>query len=239
MKTYVVVGCGGIGFALAPPLARMLMGTDSTLYLVDGKSVRSANLARQFEARDVGENKAIALARRLSDTLGSGTRLTIVPIAAYVEQTEKEAHVWLNEEDPTVFLGVDTAASRVCIENILVEKCRSFTLISGGNAEYDGQAVLTRRLHGKFKTPLPSDVTPDIRVNDGRTPSLIPCDEAQVSEPQLVLANAQAALCMLGLWYGQVLNKPKRDREFNYVKFDMRLPEVFPASRQAVPRQAI
>jgi len=236
MKTYVVVGCGGIGFALAPLVARMLMGTDSMLYLVDGKSVRSANLARQFEARDVGENKAIALARRLSETLGENTRLTIVPVAAYLEQTEQGAHTWLSEEDPTVFLGVDTAASRVCVEDILVERCRSFTLISGGNAEYDGQAVLTRRVNGKFKTPLPSDVTPDIRVNDGRTPSLIPCDEAQVSEPQLVLANAQAALCMLGLWYGQVLNKPKRDRQFNYVKFDMRLPEVFPTSRPAGPR---
>ncbi len=235
-KTYVIAGCGGIGHALAELLARMLMSSPADLYLIDGKAVRTANLARQFGASDIGENKANALARKLSAIVGDNENLNIIPVPNYLEPCLEAAHDWLSVEDPTVFLCVDTAASRVCIEDMLCKHFRSFTLIAGGNAEFDGQATFGRREKGKTKQPLPTEVNPDIRAkSDGRTPSMIPCDEQQVSEPQLVIANAQAAICMLSLWYGQILNTPKRaDRRFNYVTFNVQTPEVFPSIRPAL-----
>lgn len=62
-----VVGCGGTGSLLAEMLCRLLIGTPSTLLLVDPDEVEPHNLLRQnFLPQDIGCNKARCLAERLS-----------------------------------------------------------------------------------------------------------------------------------------------------------------------------
>lgn len=235
MTTYALIGCGGVGYALAPTLTRMLMAAQSSFYLVDGKTIRTANLARQFASSDVGHNKAEALADTCRRLIPIESPLKIHAVASYLEPATADQHEWLKHDDLVVFLAADTKASRVAVERILDDTDSDFTLVSGGNNEWDGQAVITRRRKGKYLDPLPSQVNPNLLENDGRTPSMIPCDELAVSEPQLVIANVQTAACMLGLWYSQVLNKPKR--AFNHVAFNMKTPEVFPSVRVALEGQ--
>jgi tRNA A37 threonylcarbamoyladenosine dehydratase len=235
MTTYAIIGCGGIGYALAPIVTRMLMASQSSLYLVDGKTIRTANLARQFATTDVGQNKAEALADTCRRLIPIESPLKIHAVASYLEPATVEQHEWLQHDDLVVFLAADTKASRVAVERILDATDSNFTLIAGGNNEWDGQAVITRRHRKRYLDPLPSEVNPDLLDNDGRTPSMIPCDEAAVSEPQLVIANVQTAVCMVGLWYSQVLNKPKKP--FNHVAFNMKTPEVFPSVRVALEGQ--
>ena len=231
MKSYAIVGCGGIGFALAPILARLLMATDSTLYLVDGKAVKQSNVTRQFGASAVGKNKAEVLERIVTDIQPESTRLRVAAVPCYLENDTKDMHGWLNDPDLTVFLCVDTAASRIAIEDIISTR-KDYTLVSGGNAEFDGQAIFSQKVKNKVKFRLPSEIDPDLRTrSDGRTPSMIPCDEAQVSEPQLVLANVQAALCMLSLWYNHTIGTDKKAKKINFAAFDVRRPEVFPSWR--------
>ena len=60
----VVVGAGGTGGRLIPPLMQILKRGD-VVAIVDGDHVEDRNLARQnFRTRDVGENKAEVMARR-------------------------------------------------------------------------------------------------------------------------------------------------------------------------------
>lgn len=64
--TIVVVGCGGTGSRLVPDICRLLIGRKARLFLVDHDRVEPHNLGRQsFAGEDVGEFKAVALARRV------------------------------------------------------------------------------------------------------------------------------------------------------------------------------
>lgn len=235
---YVIIGCGGIGYHLAEPLARMLMPMPrSRLFLVDGKPVRRKNLLRQFGTDDIGRSKAECLAGHVRRVLREDDpNVSIVPVDAFVEPELLAHHEeWLSSQNPTIFVCVDNKPSRVYVEDLVEDRFRSCTVISGGNEEIDGQAVLFRRKNGRTVDPLPSEIDPDLAEHDNQMPSSLPCDEATESEPQLALANMGAALAMLGLWYGQVLNTPDRaDRRFNYARFNVSTPEIFPSTESAM-----
>ncbi len=71
-----LVGVGGTGSALAIDLARLVyhargMGQGVRLQLVDGDHVEAKNVGRQqFGECEIGENKAVSMAQRLSEWLG-------------------------------------------------------------------------------------------------------------------------------------------------------------------------
>src|SRR5262245_46622640 len=74
----VLIGCGGIGSQLLPPLARYLASRPEPrplLVLVDGDVFEPGNLGRQVcSTRDLGTNKAEALAPVARD-LGIATQV--------------------------------------------------------------------------------------------------------------------------------------------------------------------
>lgn len=234
-NTFVMIGCGGIGYHMADSLVRLVRNIeDSELYLVDGKRVLNKNLARQFGEGDVGRPKAELLAEKLSASLlGPDDSLRIIPIPEFVEYDNFDEHPWITAERLTVFSGVDLNSSRVLLEDIAAQR-EEMTLLSAGNHIVDGQAVLFRKRDGKNIDPLPSEIDPEILDNDGAMPSEIPCDEAVVSAPQLALANSQAGIAMLSLWYSQVLNEPESGKEFNYVTFNVAEPHVSRFNRPAL-----
>lgn len=238
IKNYVIIGCGGIGFRLAEPLLRMLLPVPGAqLFLVDGKDVRHKNLSRQHGSASVGLNKAVAVARSL-EALVPDSGVKIVPVEHYLEEEFINQHDrWLKLDEMVVFAGVDNKPSRVFIEDAIQQHVSGeCVLISGGNDEDSGQAVLTRFKRRKPLDPLPSEIDPDLLIyDDGRMPSKIPCDEATESEPQLPIANMGAAWCMLSLWYSQIVLTPEReDRRFTHARFDATTPEVFPSTRTAM-----
>lgn len=72
-----LIGCGGTGSYLAEHLARMIAGYRLTceLTLIDGDTVTQDNLWRQnFACHEIGQNKAEALALRLSGRFGIGVQ---------------------------------------------------------------------------------------------------------------------------------------------------------------------
>ena len=82
-----VYGLGGVGGSAAEALARAGVGT---LYLIDADDVAPSNLNRQAVARvsTIGEKKAVAMAKQLSDI---APWVEVVPISRYFsEETKSE-----------------------------------------------------------------------------------------------------------------------------------------------------
>jgi len=232
--TAVVVGCGGIGYRLAEPLTRLLAARpDSQLFLIDGKAVKPDNVSRQHGVDVIGLNKAEALAARLTRLVGpEKVRITAIPF--YFDRPDAaQQRPWLELPHPHVFCGVDTAASRVFLEDRLAT-LPTVTLVSGGNEFFSGQATIWLRRDKRDLTPRPSQLDPDLRRHDQRLPSEIPCDENVVHYPQLGLANDAAALAMLCLWYARVYAPQDKPTTSNYVTFDVRRAELYPAKRAAI-----
>lgn len=233
MPSYVIVGCGGTGYALAEPLLRMLMPLPEVdLWLVDGKDVRSANMARQYGLRDVGRNKAEALADHLNRLKPAGSGPRVTAIGRFFESSSLHAHdEWFGAEDLTLFCCVDSNAARVDIERLIVRR-RDVVYLDAGNEEWDGQAVLYQRRRGRALGPLPSEINPELLANDGRLASQIPCDELAIASPQLVVANMGAAWTMLGLWVAHT--RAFSGEPPNYAAFDVRIPSVRASRRSAL-----
>ena len=63
---FYVIGVGGTGSLLARDLPKLLLGTSHKMMLVDGDTVEPKNIERQgYQAQDVGDNKALALSRKI------------------------------------------------------------------------------------------------------------------------------------------------------------------------------
>ena len=228
-QTAVVIGCGGIGYQLHEPLARMLSYSSVTeLIFVDGKVVTPKNMLRQHHPESVGRNKADVLAENARKFAPENVEVTSIPM--YISEDNKDYHGWLKAERLIVFAGVDNNRTRVMLEEML-ERRKQLMFISGGNDLTKGQAVLWTREGYKDTTPRPSEIDPDILDNLGRAPFEIPCDEVVISAPQTCLANRFAADAMLGIWWSTL--QPKR-RDFNYTTFDIGVPHVSPFNRPAL-----
>lgn len=235
---YVIIGCGGTGYSLAEPLLRMIMPQKkANLWLIDGKTVRSQNMMRQFGLSDVGINKAVALKNHISrilDPKTTGIKITAIP--HYLEPALIGSHrEWLSAEHIAVFCCIDSKAGRVYFEDLLSER-RNVVYIDAGNEEWDGQAVFYQKVDGKELYPRPTEINPELLENDNRMPSQIPCDELAVSSPQFAVANMAAALSALMLWTAKihVTDNSVGDKSTNYVVFDTRSPCMLPKVRQAL-----
>ena len=94
-KRYLLIGAGALGSVLAELLVRS--GVDS-LAIVDGENFEAANLARHvLEVRDVGRNKAVALADRLGH-LRSGLVLSAFSTSFGRSSMDKLAKIWADAD---------------------------------------------------------------------------------------------------------------------------------------------
>lgn len=128
-----VVGCGGTGSILAEHLARMISGyrLEVEIELIDGDVVEEANIYRQnFRFDDIGQNKAEALALRLSAQFG----LEISARGGFLERN------MLFSTDLTISC-TDTLHSRRIVDSCLGGSWGGLWL-DLGNEENHGQAVI-------------------------------------------------------------------------------------------------
>ena len=139
----VLIGCGGIGSQLLPPLVRYLSNRPEPrplLVLVDGDVFEPGNRSRQAcSQRDLGSNKAEALARVARDD-----GLAVQAIPEFLDETNVRSIV---REGDTVLLAVDNHRARALVDRHL-GSLDDGTLISGGNDETDGNVQLVRRRNG-------------------------------------------------------------------------------------------
>jgi molybdopterin/thiamine biosynthesis adenylyltransferase len=106
-RTHVVlIGCGGLGGEVGHGLARKGIGR---LTLLDHDTVELTNLARQFFlAEDLGQNKALALAKRLA---GQATGHTL--IAGYAYSFQNALAQGMEVDGDIAIVGVDNNPTRI------------------------------------------------------------------------------------------------------------------------------
>lgn len=152
-QTVVVVGCGGTGSRLIPPLAQLMKSStmliDPELVLVDFDEVEPKNLSRQnFVSRDVGKNKAVALAERYSKAYDLKiTALTVAMGSPEYEEALTLFNLKQRLQGPALYIiCVDNAAARRQIlgQGLRIQRPSQFDsiVIDCGNEDIFGQVSI-------------------------------------------------------------------------------------------------
>jgi molybdopterin/thiamine biosynthesis adenylyltransferase len=201
-RSIKVIGCGGIGTCLLPPLCRFLNYGDEKieLMLIDGDIYEEKNRARQsFKERG---NKADVTADGIRDEF---PELYVSTTTEYL--TEDNIILTLRNED-IIFLCVDNNATRKLVNDRCL-KLENVVLISGGNELTDGNIHVFIREKGKNVTMSladrkscqgvkePQDKNPGEGGAGGGS-----CQVQAVSAPQLLFMNNTIATLMCNAYYG-------------------------------------
>lgn len=140
---FIVVGAGGNGARVVPPLMQILHPGDH-MSIIDHDVVEERNLGRQhFATPDVGRYKALVLASRY--------RRRDVPITAYTEPLDEHKSKGLTTAihpegrvGGTIIIGcVDNAAARRGIKSAMLGAEMPCAWVDVGNAYKDGQVILS------------------------------------------------------------------------------------------------
>jgi len=188
---YLVVGCGGTGSHLVPPLITYLSShsNDWLLGLMDGDDVEEKNFDRQlFEPSALNENKATALRKAYPH---------IKNIAAIPNYLSKDNIADTIQENSVVLICVDNFPVRALIEDHCLT-LDNVVVINGGNEIDTGSCQIWVRKDGVNVTPKLSFLHPEIR-QPGVDRAEMSCQ--QIAElpggEQLITTNMSSALWML------------------------------------------
>ncbi len=189
----VVIGMGGIGSWLAPPLARLLNYShpDSTLVIIDEDGYEPDNLSRQ-NGRAFSKKAEVAVARIRGEGFNN---LTVHPRVDILDH--ETAYIHLENRD-IVLLCVDNDPTRAIVSNH-VQQFEEVMLISGGNDEKtSGMIQIHVRQEGRELTlPLANEFHPAIRAGDRPIRDIIGCQQAAEQNPQRLTTNHLVATVML------------------------------------------
>jgi hypothetical protein len=138
----MVIGAGGTGGRLIPPLMQVLKRGD-VVSIIDGDHVEDRNLARQnFRTRDIGENKAEVMAtryRRDGITANAYAAMLTEPIARTIITSNGNI-------TRTAILGcVDNWKARETMLKVMGMCPGNSVWIDGGNERRGGQVIMTAR----------------------------------------------------------------------------------------------
>lgn len=240
-KTMVLIGCGGIGFHLAPSLARIgsvwanKNEESARLVLIDGDLITKKNLVRQFSKASLGMPKCQALRAEL-DAQFSSENFDVVAIEDYVNRQSLRLHKkeWF-KDGVMIFTGLDNNQSRVFIEKEAL-KLPNVTIIAGGNETLQGQAQLWVRRKRKDVTPKITEISPEIMAEAGEPlPSTDHCLEESLEDPQTAQVNRAVALAMELLFLNQVVEKNGDVPDKNEVRVDIQKPWMGAFWRDPIP----
>ncbi len=211
---FVLIGAGGNGARLVPPLVQIMHATDH-LSIVDHDIVEDRNLGRQhFAPPDVGRYKAMVLSERYRRRVGTDT----ISVSAHTSQlTEESAPGFMNNlSSPTrtqavVFLGcVDNAAARRAIVKAMQVAEMPTAWVDVGNAFKDGQVILSLRswpMTMKLNGVAQASANLNLRGMELAMPQLLVTTKEQEEEAscrdrvdlQSVMINVQAASAALNV----------------------------------------
>jgi hypothetical protein len=263
--TFVIVGVGGIGTALADDACKMLeyKRPGSYMILVDGDTFEEKNKERQNfgEMGNKAEVKAKELTKKFSAT-------TVLPLAKWVvdempdiETDEKEEDEDpdpttsdsnktkilvsdLLDEDQVVFAVVDNFKARaiICTE---AENYENIDVFMGGNDDgLYGSLYHFQRRGGKNITAPPRQWHPELDDPPDRNPGDLSCEERAKIEggTQLVATNRMVASLMLGRIQHCILNgnSPEGGASIYFDLADASFGSDWrPGEGQEVPAEAI
>jgi hypothetical protein len=195
-KHNYIVGCGGIGAWLAHVLVRQLKSDEHSLVLIDGDTVETKNLNRQFFSEaDVDTTKVAALAAKLR---------VLEPSMTIEEHPEYLADASELQDGSNLFVCVDNHPARALCLSLSDEF--NVNCYLAGNEYFTAEAMFY--LPAWRNTALdPRIYYPEIlqdQTNDPRFPDSC-TGEAQNAAPQLATANFTAANFVMDLftWWTQ------------------------------------
>ena len=187
-----VIGCGGIGSWLIPPLARFLAAEQfpGILALWDGDHYEEKNAVRQdFAARDISLNKADAMWDKLDQL---DLKLRKESNSRFVVESNVALAV---PENGIVLTAVDNHPCRVLIDQAARGRS-NVAVISAQNGKYDGSAYVHIRAGGEDLTRPLLDAYPSLaEVKRGNRAEMGCEDLIEAGETQLLVTNNAAACC--------------------------------------------
>lgn len=198
MNTYIVVGAGGTGSHLLPPLCAYLRAHyknfEWMLFIIDGDVVETKNLERQlFPVGAVTMNKAEAMAMTLMDNEH------VKAIPTYLSEENLDRYI---QSGDTVLICADNFTVRKRIEDH-ARKLLDVTVINGGNEQFSGSVQLYVREQDEDVTPRISYLHPEVAVAIGEDRAEMTCAQAAAlpGGEQTIIANLTSATWMLtALW---------------------------------------
>jgi len=203
----VIIGVGGIGGWLSDMVSRYIahhpaLSSNCPIILVDGDYVEDHNLERQTFADDgVGSNKAIIKSKEISNLYKS--KIKCISVGEYI--TEKNINKIFGN-NTIVMMGVDNFATRSLVSKYC-HKLSDILLISGANEYTDGGVMIYFKENGIEKHPKFEKYYKEFVEIKDKNPADIGCEELinMGHEPQLIFANATAAVCMCWVLYDYLL----------------------------------
>lgn len=150
--TVLVVGAGGTGARVVPPLTQMLRRRDR-LFIMDHDIVEDRNLARQhFTERDIGQPKALVLAQRYQKRDVKPIALVARLTSPGLQQAIESLDFSRSPRNQLVILGcVDNNEARNTMSTLITGSAKTTNRINAiahidvGNERRGGQVLLSLR----------------------------------------------------------------------------------------------
>lgn len=199
----LVIGAGGTGGQLVPPLARLLAYHDNAsgaVLIADGDVFEEKNQSRQLCGPDqLGRNKAELLAEHCR---ANGLD-TVDAITSFLDKPALR-RLLLKGHCPLVVSAVDNDATRKAVIDVLSERQGDWIHVSTGNADdSDGQQRISTSTHwhgviGEQAIGInPALLFDNIANPTDDIPAHGTCAANAPSAPQLISANALSAAMAL------------------------------------------
>lgn len=194
----LIVGVGGIGSALFQDLCRFLRH-DIDIHLIDGDLVAGKNLQRQhFSRKDLGRNKAEALAERATIAIGL-KRIYYHP--QYLTKPRQIDRIARQYENVVIVGAVDNHPARRVMEAFVKAAGLSIYYVDCANGEHRGEIVAVAKEPGQGVTgDFRSDMDPSVLTDNTGDPTKASCTELLDSgNVQVLYTNRKAAILALEL----------------------------------------
>lgn len=189
---FYVIGVGGTGSLLARDLAKLLIRKNSKMCLVDNDIVERKNILRQgYQEQDVGDNKALALSRKINSLYD----IDCFFIDEYANEVNLLNHIKNHKRYTPVLVGcVDNDATRKMLEKV-VNELDKVVYVDSANSEWEGNIyVYTKyfsRISGKMRGQC-------YKLEDDHHPAELSCqDQAATGNVQYLVTNAKMAVSLL------------------------------------------
>lgn len=190
-KLFIIVGTGGTGSLLARDLPKLLLDTSSKMVIVDGDRVEKKNMKRQaFQSQDIGENKAIALAKKINTFHGE----LCEAIDKYVTRNELIEFIQQRKEYYPALIGcVDNDATRILLEQTF-RHLKNAAYIDSANSEYEGNVYAALNadnvIHGAIRSKT-------YKLENKDHPTEKSCQELASGNVQYLVTNLKMATALL------------------------------------------
>lgn len=196
-SSVLLVGAGGLAAFIAPLLVRKGIGA---ITILDDDIVEASNLNRQrFYAKDIGENKAVALARNLLPECTRATKL-----AGLGARFEQAVEIGVDFDFDVALCAVDNDPARVVMSRYF-RACRKPVIFTGVSAQGD---------HGYVFVQEPSEACFNCLFPDAWEGGF-PCPGTPVISDILAAVGALASFATDSVLVG-------RAREWNYRRLELK-----------------